>query len=94
VESTRPGQEYVEVFKESGMNVATWVWPYSVHNANGDTPIPPSAIVLSVNGKPCVGRCGGCGNPITIEETYTTDEARGLLVCSDCKVVAAFDGGD
>jgi hypothetical protein len=61
-----------------------WVWPYSVHTSGEDKVIPSSAIVISVNGKPCVGRCGDCGEPLTTEDTHTVDEARGTLVCAGC----------
>ncbi len=47
-----------------------FVWPISVHEVPDMGHLPDDAVVLSVNDKVCVGRCGVCKKPVTYDENY------------------------
>ena len=66
------------------MSTILWVRPMHVRNSEAMEQVSEDGIVLFVDGKLCVGRCGGCGKPILYESTFSRDEADGLLTCGEC----------
>ena len=61
-----------------------WVRPMHVRSSLGMEAVPDSAIIISVNSKTCIGRCGGCGEPVLLDEDYAVDTKVDRLVCGKC----------
>lgn len=45
--------------------------------------IPEGAIVEFIEGEVCVGQCERCGDYMSEDEVYTTDDD-GCMICYDC----------
>jgi hypothetical protein len=62
-----------------------WIRAMHLRHSEDMTSVSEDAIVLSVNGKACVGRCGGCAKPITVEDMYSqARDVPGALICGEC----------
>jgi hypothetical protein len=68
-----------------------WVWPIAIHKVGSLEDLPHDAVVLTVNGKPCIGRCIVCKKPLTTEDNYTFEHLDGIA-CISC--LEALEGDD
>jgi hypothetical protein len=60
-----------------------WVRRMHVRVSENADHLSDDAIVLSVDGKLCIGRCKGCGKPILTEDDYSVLKDRKIF-CGQC----------